>query len=59
MSPQVLYIRRAQLCTYHKISAVAALVRLVPETPDTHGHGTHTWAVNWKADLLELLARSK
>jgi homoserine O-acetyltransferase len=36
-----------------------ARFRLVPETPDTHGHGTHTWALNWKADLTELLARSK
>jgi homoserine O-acetyltransferase len=32
--------------------------RQVPETDDTHGHGTHTWAVNWKKDLVELLARS-
>jgi homoserine O-acetyltransferase/O-succinyltransferase len=36
-----------------------ARFRLVPETDDTHGHGTHTWAVNWKADLLDLLARSE
>jgi homoserine O-acetyltransferase/O-succinyltransferase len=36
-----------------------ARFRLVPETPDTHGHGTHTWAVNWKADLVALLARSQ
>ena len=36
-----------------------ARFRLVPETPDTHGHGTHTWAINWKADLIQLLARSK
>lgn len=35
-----------------------ARFRLVAETPDTHGHGTHTWAVNWKQDLIELLARS-
>jgi homoserine O-acetyltransferase/O-succinyltransferase len=32
--------------------------RLIQETSDTHGHGTHTWAVNWKQDLLDLLARS-
>jgi homoserine O-acetyltransferase len=36
-----------------------ARFRLVPETADTHGHGTHTWAVNWKQDLRDLLARSE
>lgn len=36
-----------------------ARFRLIPETPDTHGHGTHTWAVNWKADLADLLARTE
>ncbi len=35
-----------------------ARFRLIPENADTHGHGTHTWAVNWKQDLIELLARS-
>jgi homoserine O-acetyltransferase len=35
-----------------------ARFRLIPETSDTHGHGTHTWAINWKADLVDLLARS-
>ena len=35
-----------------------ARFRLIAETPDTHGHGTHTWAINWKQDLIELLARS-
>ncbi len=32
--------------------------RLIPETSETHGHGTHTWAKFWKQDLSELLARS-
>ena len=32
--------------------------RLIPESADTHGHGTHTWAKFWKADLSALLARS-
>jgi len=32
--------------------------RLIAENADTHGHGTHTWAKFWKADLIELLARS-
>jgi len=35
-----------------------ARFRLIPETAETHGHGTHTWANFWKADLMELLARS-
>ena len=33
--------------------------RLVPESADTHGHGTHTWAKFWKQDLSALLARSE
>jgi homoserine O-acetyltransferase len=33
--------------------------RLIPETTETHGHGTHTWAVNWKADLVDLLKRTQ
>ena len=37
----------------------AARFRLVPESADTHGHGTHTWATFWKKDLSELLARSE
>jgi homoserine O-acetyltransferase len=36
-----------------------ARFRLVAESDDTHGHGTHTWAVNWKADLVDLLARTE
>jgi homoserine O-acetyltransferase len=35
-----------------------AKFRLIPESTDTHGHGTHTWAKFWKADLISLLARS-
>ena len=37
----------------------SARFRLVPESADTHGHGTHTWAKFWKTDLIELLARSQ
>ncbi len=33
--------------------------RLIAETDDTHGHSTHTWAVNWKADLIDLIARTE
>ena len=36
-----------------------ARFRLIPESPETHGHGTHTWAKFWKADLIALLARSE
>ena len=31
---------------------------LIPCRPDTHGHGTHTWAAFWQNDLAELLRRS-
>ena len=36
-----------------------ARFRLIPESSETHGHGTHTWASFWKKDLSELLARSE
>ena len=36
-----------------------ARFRLIPESAQTHGHGTHTWAKFWKADLISLLARSE
>jgi homoserine O-acetyltransferase/O-succinyltransferase len=36
-----------------------AKFRLIQETADTRGHGTHTWAKFWKGDLIELLARSE
>jgi homoserine O-acetyltransferase len=36
----------------------SARFRLIPESSDTHGHGTHTWAKFWKADLIELLERT-
>jgi homoserine O-acetyltransferase len=32
---------------------------LVPESADTRGHSTHTWAKFWKADLIDLLKRSE
>ena len=32
--------------------------RLVPNSPDGKGHGTHTWAAFWTQDLIDLLARS-
>ncbi|MBV8684990.1 MAG: alpha/beta fold hydrolase [Caulobacteraceae bacterium] len=31
---------------------------LLPVSDNTHGHGTHTWAVAWKSYLADLLARS-
>jgi homoserine O-acetyltransferase len=36
-----------------------ARFRLIEETAETRGHGTHTWARFWKQDLAELLARSE
>lgn len=33
--------------------------RLINATADTKGHGTHTWANFWKADLIDLLRRSE
>lgn len=36
----------------------AARFRLIEETPETRGHGTHTWAKFWKGDLVALLERS-
>jgi homoserine O-acetyltransferase len=35
-----------------------ARFRLIPDSGDTHGHGTHSWASFWKADLSSVLARS-
>ncbi|MBX9614518.1 MAG: alpha/beta fold hydrolase [Caulobacteraceae bacterium] len=32
--------------------------RLIPNSPDGKGHGTHTWATFWKDDLIALLART-
>ena len=32
---------------------------LIPEGPDTQGHGTHTLAKVWKSDLAELLKSSE
>ena len=31
---------------------------LLPISPLTHGHGTHTWAIAWKSYLAQLLAES-
>ena len=36
-----------------------ARFRLIAESPDTRGHGTHTWAKFWKDDLMALLALSE
>jgi homoserine O-acetyltransferase len=33
--------------------------RLIAASPETKGHGTHTWAKFWKADLVDLLQRSE
>jgi len=31
---------------------------LIPASENTHGHGTHTWAVIWKDHLAELLQQT-
>jgi homoserine O-acetyltransferase len=31
---------------------------LIPASDQTHGHGSHTWAVLWQGELAALLARS-
>jgi homoserine O-acetyltransferase len=36
-----------------------ARFRLIPESAETRGHGTHTWARFWKSDLSALLKRSE
>jgi homoserine O-acetyltransferase/O-succinyltransferase len=35
-----------------------AKFRMIPETSDTRGHGSHSWAKFWKQDLARLLART-
>jgi homoserine O-acetyltransferase len=35
-----------------------AKFRMIAETDDTRGHGTHTWAKFWKDDLVQLLERT-
>lgn len=32
---------------------------LIPASPETRGHGTHTWARFWQDELVALLARSE
>jgi len=32
---------------------------LIPETAETRGHSTHTWATFWKGEVVDLLARSQ
>jgi len=36
-----------------------ARFRLIPESAETRGHGTHTWARFWKTNLRDLLARTE
>jgi homoserine O-acetyltransferase/O-succinyltransferase len=31
---------------------------MIPASPETKGHGSHTWAKFWKADLAKLLAQT-
>ncbi len=36
-----------------------ATFRMIEESPETRGHGTHTWAKFWKQDLADLLERTR
>ena len=36
-----------------------ARFRLIPETAETKGHSSHTWAKFWKEDLVQLLERTR
>lgn len=36
-----------------------ARFRLIPQSAETRGHGTHTWARFWRDDLIALMARSE
>ena len=36
-----------------------ARFRLIPESDQTRGHGTHTWAAFWTPDLIDLLRRTE
>ena len=36
----------------------SATFRMIPESIDSRGHGSHTWARLWQADLVALLART-
>ena len=31
----------------------------MPATPETHGHGNHTYAARWKQELVKLLEDSR
>lgn len=54
INPPGLHIAEAMVTRMPK-----ATFRLIPESADTHGHGTHTWAKFWKADLVALMKRSE
>ena len=36
-----------------------ARFRMIPESAETRGHSTHTWAKFWKADLSALLGKTE
>ena len=54
INPPNLRIAEAEVAKMPKAKFI-----LIPETADTRGHSTHTWAVFWKQDLIDLLARSE
>ena len=54
------FINPPELGIAEKLVSVMPRARfvLIPASPDTKGHGTHTWAKFWKADLVKLLAEA-
>ena len=54
INPPNLHIAEREVAKMPKATFI-----LIPETADTRGHSTHTWAVFWKNDLVDLLKRSE
>lgn len=55
------FINPPGLATYEPAAKRMPKARfvMIPESAETHGHGTHTWAAFWKQDLVDLLKRSE
>ena len=54
------FINPPELGSAEKMVAAMPRARfvLIPASPETKGHGTHTWAKFWKAGLVKLLAET-
>ena len=58
-------MRPLAILTFLLLGAAPAAARmadtryvLIPASPDTRGHGTHSWARFWRNELVDLLART-